>query len=129
MPQVKFTKGQKVWAIGTWDNYGTFAYRLLTIESWGKKQGTATSVVDGKFVQQRVYTDQANTSLHGSFFFPESADPVAKALNLAQRYITEYLNPHYESRLAQPVERVGQQYLDYIRGEQAKVQGPRALAR
>lgn len=124
---IKFNKGDRVWSIGSWDNKGTFSYQLLTIESWGKKNGTATKVVDGMFRKQRIYTESANRDITGIHFFPESIDPVAKALELARRYITEYLEPSFARCLSQNT--ANENYLAHTRKEQAEVHEPRALPR
>lgn len=64
-----FKKGDKVVRITTWGLPGTVYAQRLTIQSWGKKTGTATFEKDGAFTKVRIYT--ADINKHDGFFAPE----------------------------------------------------------
>lgn len=86
-----FKKGDKVFMIRSWDDKGVFYIRTLTIESWGKKKGTATE--DGSFIKQAIHIPTVNVSYHGrgTFMFPNTVDAEAIALELAQTFLTEQI--------------------------------------
>ena len=82
----KFKKGDLVYKLGNWNDGGKWFYELVTITSWGKKQGTYT--VNNTNAEDRIYTDQANTYIYGYWFFPaDEIDPEQKALELAAEWI------------------------------------------
>lgn len=95
MQNVKFNKGDSVVVIGSWNNKGAFYARRLTIESWGKEQGTASRVANGKFIKSRIYTNNANKLVNDSgflFFAPEfyfadgSINVEAEAIKIAAQW-------------------------------------------
>lgn len=51
----KLCKGVEVWMFGNWDNKATVYARRVVLQSLGKKQGTATSVSNGKFVKHQIW--------------------------------------------------------------------------
>ena len=58
----QFKKGDVVWQIGNWNSKATAYVKKLTIQSWGKKQGTATDLnKNNDFVKHTFYVDQADT--------------------------------------------------------------------
>lgn len=108
-----FTKGQQVWQFLNWDD-STVGYRLVTVESWGKKTGTVSLVSNGTMSKSRVYTDCVNLTNRmrdygGEHYFAaaEGFDPRAKGIELATALIAsklemeqlKLLNPcyHHES--------------------------------
>lgn len=53
----QFEKGQEVWYFQGYDRKATVRATRLTIQSFGKKQGTATYTEQGKMLTQRLYAD------------------------------------------------------------------------
>ncbi len=86
----KFTKGQTVYKIGSWDNKGTFHYQKLIVGSCGAKQMHLLKM-DGKTLQERVYVSNIGDMRIFNCFdvFPavEGFDPVAKSLEMAAAYL------------------------------------------
>jgi hypothetical protein len=54
----QFKKGDVVWSITNWDGKATVKVDLLTIQSWGKKLGTASQVKDGQMIKSQIYIGQ-----------------------------------------------------------------------
>ena len=54
----QFKKGDVVWSIVNWDSKATVNVTLLTIQSWGKKFGTASQVKDGQMIKKQIYIGQ-----------------------------------------------------------------------
>lgn len=106
--ELKFNKGDKVVLISKWNSKGAFYARRLTIESWGKKQGTATYEQDGKFIKSRIYTENANRFVNNEgfrFFSPEFYFLVEKDANeekvierIALQLASEWCKENAESR-------------------------------
>ena len=78
----QFKKGDVVWRIAGWDSKATVSVKKLTIQSWGKRQGTATSVDNGEFVRSQFYVNQADDLYLAS----EVEDINAFALEVAKNY-------------------------------------------
>jgi hypothetical protein len=104
----KFSKGQQVWEIGNWDSKGTFYYRLVTVQSWGKKQGTVTLDHNGKFSESRVYVECVNRTErlcdHGGVHYSAAVagfDPEAAAAELATAWIEQEIAQN-ESLIGHP---------------------------
>jgi hypothetical protein len=54
----QFKKGDVVWSIQNWNSRATVYVRKLTIQSWGKQRGTASSVQDGQMIKHQIYVGQ-----------------------------------------------------------------------
>jgi len=54
----QFKKGDVVWSITNWNGKATVCVSKLTIQSWGKQRGTATSVNNGEFIKHQIYVGQ-----------------------------------------------------------------------
>ena len=50
-----FKKGDVVWSIAQYDRNATVSVNKLTIKSFGKVQGTASSIKDGKMINTQIY--------------------------------------------------------------------------
>jgi hypothetical protein len=88
----KFKKGDKVYAIAPWNNFDTFHVQEIEIQSWGKKQGTATRAENGEFIKSQIWVENANQHWRGCFYFKVGTiEPQQKALELAQEYIKQSL--------------------------------------
>lgn len=59
-----FKKGDVVWSIFSWDDKTTVMVKKLTIQSFGKVQGTASSLKDGKMTKHLILANQANHLHH-----------------------------------------------------------------
>lgn len=79
----KITKGTEVWMFGDWNHGATVYVRRLTITSFGKKQGTAVSVEDGKNVEHRLYTNETHLGMPRFIAVADMADPTEEALRRA----------------------------------------------
>lgn len=95
--QNSFTKGQQVWQFRNWDDT-TVSYRLVTIESWGKKAGTVSLCENGRMSKSRVYTEllakpRRQVDYGGEHYFAATPDfdPQAKALELAAVLISDHI--------------------------------------
>lgn len=91
-----FKKGDEAFKIKSWDDRGVFYVERVTIQSWGKKQGTATRQVNGKSLKAQIYIVH-----EGNWYFPATIDAEAKALELAAVYIQEEME-RAEYRLTNP---------------------------
>lgn len=82
---VQFKKGDKVVKFSPWNREdGVWSWEYLTIQSWGKKQGTATRDENGEFVKAQFYVDQINNQPYREhLFLAEGLDIEAKGLELA----------------------------------------------
>jgi hypothetical protein len=54
----QFKKGDVVWSIVNWNSKATVNVTQLTIQSWGKRQGTATSIKNGQPIKHLIYVGQ-----------------------------------------------------------------------
>jgi hypothetical protein len=54
----QFKKGDVVWSIVNWNGKATVRVSQLTIQSWGKQRGTATSINNGEFIKHQIYVGQ-----------------------------------------------------------------------
>lgn len=102
-----FTKGQQVWQFRNW-NETTVSYRLVTIESWGKKAGTVSLCENGQMSKSRVHTEllakaRRQVDYGGEHYFAATSDfdPQAKALELAAVLIGDHLAT-CQDRLGRP---------------------------
>ena len=59
-----FKKGDVVWSVFSWDDKATVMVKKLTIQSFGKVQGTAFSLKDGKMTKNQIYANQAGHLHH-----------------------------------------------------------------
>lgn len=88
----QFKKGDAVYVIAPWNNFDTFHVQVLEIQSWGKKQGTATRIENNEYIKSQICVDSANIYWHGCHYFKVgSINPEQKALELAQEYINQSL--------------------------------------
>lgn len=55
-----FKKGDVVWSITDWNHKATVSVNKLTIKSWGKVQGTASLVENGKMINSQIYVKWAD---------------------------------------------------------------------
>ncbi len=99
MKTPKIAKGTEVVVIHPW-NLGrgeattfTMSTRSLTIESLGKKQGTAVANEGGKFIQTRVYPGEIGVSIFAAAEMNE-----ASILEVAKKYQDEQI-AYYESKI------------------------------
>jgi hypothetical protein len=94
----KIQKGTQVLEIHPW-NRGergetyTVSVRRLTIESLGKKQGTATVVEGGAFTKRQISPEQIGTSI-----FAEADMTEATILAAAKKYQDDEI-AYYESKI------------------------------
>jgi len=86
----KFKKGDVVWSIVNWNGKSTVAVEKLTIQSWGKVQGTASSVKDGKMTKHQIYINQAKHL----FLVSDVEDIASFALEIAVQQKAEHIK-HY----------------------------------
>ena len=76
----KIQKGTEVWFFQMWNrSTNKVSATRLTIQSLGKKQGTATRVEDGKFVHDRIYANQYGDLVAVA----DMPDPTAEGLRRA----------------------------------------------
>lgn len=87
----QFKKGDKVYEVCKWDTRGTFFIRVLEIQSWGKKQATATTFEDGKFIKCSICTN-IEPEVYHSHYFPITTPNIEEvALDLAAKYMEREL--------------------------------------
>jgi hypothetical protein len=61
-----FKKGDVVWSITNWDSKATVLVKKLTIESFGKVQGTASSLKDGQMIKHSILAKYCDYLYHVS---------------------------------------------------------------
>jgi hypothetical protein len=59
----KIEKGAEVWMLLDWNHRATVSVRRLTVQSFGKEQGTATYSEGNKFLKCRIYPSDVGKSL------------------------------------------------------------------
>lgn len=92
MTQLK--KGCDAWLITDYNHGATIAVRKLRIESFGKKQGTATYIENGMNLQCQLYADQLGKTL---FHANDVADIETFALDMARQQKARWIQ-HYVER-------------------------------
>lgn len=111
----KIKKGVEVWSICGYDRKATVSIARLTIQSFGKTQGTATKKQSGKFIKCRLYAPYDSL-----YPVADVVDVEALALQLAREYkeqnIAHYRNtqhvyadtttPHYHESMRRDCEAV-----------------------
>ena len=88
----QFKKGDVVWQIGNWNSKATAYVKKLTIQSWGKQQGTATTVDNGKFVKHMFYVSQADDLYLASEVEDINVFALEVAKQLKAKHIQHYVN-------------------------------------
>jgi hypothetical protein len=108
----QFKKGDEVWSIVQWDRmFSKVMVKKLTIQSWGKKVGTASHASNGTMTKHQIYIGQDEHL----FLTSEVDDINAFALEVAKKYRAD--------RLAKLREFALDQYLrgDYDNTDPARV--------
>lgn len=90
----KIEKGSEIYEIGTYDHSHKSYVRKMVVTSFGKKQGTAVSSVNGKQVEFRLYAKDEGITL---FHVNDIADVAAFALEKAVAH-KKAVTAHYALR-------------------------------
>lgn len=108
-PMKKYTKGDLVTIVGSWDSTGTVYVRDYVVSSWGAKQATLVRVDDGSNAQFRVYTARDNEvqGIRSSRLIPTAEYSDALALQFAEEFIADE-DKRAESRLVWVIENFGE---------------------
>lgn len=93
----KIKKGVEIYQFVDYNQSHTCGVRKMLVSSFGKVQGTAVSIEDGKPVQYRLYVRDEGTNLVPVVDVP---DVHAEALRRANE-IKEYWTSHYRNRAQQ----------------------------
>jgi hypothetical protein len=117
----QFKKGDEVWSIVQWDRlFSKVMVKKLTIQSWGKKVGTASHASNGTMTKHQIYIGQDEHL----FLTSGVADIGAFALEVAKKYkadrlaylqdfcLGQYLNGGYDDTTPHRV-----RYLDNLKQE------------
>lgn len=127
MAKAKFTKGQEVYLIESWDNKGTFSYRKLIVGACGKVRMHLLRM-DGTTLAERIYVQDLGDMIgcfspQDVFHAVDGFDPVVKALEMAAAYI-EVRKAEFASRIARDASQTV-----YFQKLIAELHEPRALDR
>ncbi|MGJ0509093.1 MAG: hypothetical protein ACR652_18620 [Methylocystis sp.] len=88
MTTTQFKKGDKVIRFRRWNDNGVWLWERLTIQSWGKKQGTATQDNTDEFVEDRFYVDQVNNAPYRDhLYLADGLDIEKVGLELAAAFL------------------------------------------
>lgn len=99
----QFKKGDKVIVFRPWSREdGVWSWTPVTIQSWGKKQGTATHEENGEFLKAQFYADQVNSRPYGEYLFLAAGlDIEARGLELAAACVALEI-AHNKAKLDNP---------------------------
>jgi hypothetical protein len=75
-------KGDSVVTFSNWDSKGTFVYRAMRVESWGKVRATLRDEATGEMLKHAV-GPHGRSRIFPVADFPTEESRVAKALELA----------------------------------------------
>lgn len=120
----KITKGVQCYEFNDWDHKGSCSVRIVTVESWGKVNGTVSYPTKGGVMSQsRVYVQH-----HAADFLPvaDCADVNAEALRRAAGYAA-FHRARYESILTHRAADASEGYLNATRADLAAIHEPRVI--
>ena len=115
----RFTKGDAVTVIRSWDGNGTYTFEHSTIYSCGKVQMVLTD--SEGFRGERVYANDPSIVARGT-----DAEMVAQGVSRAVKFL-EDKTAQYERRIAYGVEHGPENYNNAIREDLAALHAPRCI--
>lgn len=92
----KIAKGTLCYLFSNWNRLGVVTYRRVTVQSWGKKQGTASHTENGRMIESRLYVAHDAERL---IPVADCADPHAEALRRSVLAIA-HERAHFERIMA-----------------------------
>jgi hypothetical protein len=116
-------KGDLVVKFANWDNKGTFTFRDMVVESWGKKRATLRDSETGEMLGESLGANFRVLVLPANQFTGLREDE-AYAVKLAEEFLIEE-----RARLNRCLERNADNevYCDYIRESIAELHEPRGI--
>ena len=124
---LNFKKGDKVFLVQNWDRKGTACIQECIIDSCGKQQIHMRSVIDGKCLKHRFYTEHVNSEerscgLNGAHIFSDDANIDVEAMKLAKRFLA-WERQHLEGCLTH-YKNAGEGYYKAIRDSITALHAP-----
>ena len=116
-------KGDLVIRFSNWDRKGTFTFRDMVVESWGKSRATLRDAETGEMLGESLGPEFRTLVVPASQFTGLREDE-AHAKKLAEQFLTEE-----RARLERCIERNADDaaYCDHIRQKIAELHEPRGI--